>query len=213
MSAAASSTLKYLSLAVYPQVPSYWWPAGPIVIALVTATLAMLAIASYRMPEERPRALGLMAIILSMLCVAIAVGFSRSGLGPDAALASRYITLTTPLLCAMYAAWLVYARKVARSGIHLGLCALMCLAYPACNHFGREYGLFVRNAELRVERCLRGRVPTTVVMGRACPSLYPDAGVILRSFKMLKAAGVGAFAEFEVERVATTPEAADAVRR
>ena len=110
MASAASSTLMYLSLAVFPQISTFWWPAGLIVVAMLTATLVLLAIVSLRSPDERPRALGLFAIILSMLCVAAAVAVSRAALGGDRIMSSRYITLTTPLLCVVYVAWLLYGK-------------------------------------------------------------------------------------------------------
>lgn len=75
--AVASATLKYLSLAVYPSMVTYSRLAGLIPAILVIATLLLLALACYRSPGERPRTLGLVAIIGSMLCVAAGVGFSR----------------------------------------------------------------------------------------------------------------------------------------
>jgi hypothetical protein len=213
MGAVASSTLMYLSLAVHPVVLSYSRPAGLIVAALVAATLALLAVAGYRTPDERPRASAMMAIILSMIGVALAVGFSRSGLGREAILASRYITLTIPLLCALYVAWLVYGRGPVRSAVHLGLAALLGLTVPAGQRFSRDYGSHVRAVELRVERCLRSHAPTAVLMSRACPSILADTTSARECFRMLKAAGVGAFTEFDEDRVAAASATAVPVYR
>lgn len=76
-----SLTLIYLSLAIHPHLSSYRWPAGLIAAGLVIATLALLATRAFRQPAERPRALGMMAILLAMLGLAGTVGLSRSGLG------------------------------------------------------------------------------------------------------------------------------------
>jgi hypothetical protein len=176
MASVASSTLMYLSLAVYPQISTYSWLAGLILVVVMTATLGLLAIASVRM-------------------------------------SSRYITLTTPLLCVVYVAWLVYGRPRTRLAVHLGLLILMCLAFPNGRRFSREYGTFVRNVERRVERRLRDHAPTPVLMKLVYPDFHSDRDLIRDSFKMLKAARVGAFTEYEDDRVATTPEAAGAVRR
>jgi hypothetical protein len=204
--AVASSSLKYLSLAVYPHISSYWWPAGPILVAFVAATLGLLVIASCRAPDERPRALGLMAITLSMLCVALAVGVSRSGFGPDAALTSRYVTLTIPLLCALYVAWLVYAKGPARSVIHLSLIGLMGLALPDGERSSRIYGSHMREIEVGIEQDLTGHLPTAALMSRACQVLQIDPKAAYKWFNMLKAARVGAFTEFEEEQVASAPD-------
>ena len=52
----ASSTLIYLSLAVYPHLSGYWVPAGLIALAAVVATILLLTVVSLRAPGERPRA-------------------------------------------------------------------------------------------------------------------------------------------------------------
>ena len=176
----ASSTLIYLSLAVYPHLSGYWAPAGLIALAAVVATIVLLAIVALRTPGERPRALGLLAIILSMVAVAGAVGVSRAGLGPNAILASRYVTLTTPLLCVLYIAWLVYGRVPTRVGIHAALLVLMCVTLPGNRQFSRKYGWSVRVVEQRVEQGLKDHVPTAVLLKQACPAIFPDPRVALR---------------------------------
>jgi hypothetical protein len=173
----ASSALIYLSLAVYPHLSSYWWPAGVILAALVTATLLLLAITSVRSPGERPRALALAAIILSMISIAVTVGFSRSGFGPASILASRYVTLTISLLCALYVAWLAHGHGRGRAGVHIALLLLIVATLPDTFRFSRKYGWDVRVAEQRVERGVKDRVPTAKLMTRTCPGIYPDPTV------------------------------------
>ena len=181
-----SSTRMCLSLAIYPDVTNYWWPAGWIVVALVGAMLGLLAIVIVRTPGERPRALGLAAIIVSMLGVAGAVGISRAAFGPSAILASRYVTLTFPLLCALYFTWLVYGKATGRVGIHVVLVALMCVSVPHGQRYGRKYGWSVRVAEQRVERGLKDHIPTSKLLSLACPAIYPDPVVARAYFKLLK---------------------------
>jgi hypothetical protein len=211
--AVAWSTLLCLSLAVYPHLSSYWWPAGPIVIALVTATLGLLAFASARSPGERPRALGLMAIIASMLCVVGAVGVSRAAFGPSAILASRYVTLTIPLFCVLQIAWLTYGPARAREGIPAALLVLIAVTMPDTYRFSRRYCGSVRVAEQRVERGLKDHVPTAKLLKWASPVLYPDSHCVQERFRMLKVARMGLFTEFEESRVASSPSGATAVRR
>ena len=142
-----------------------------------------------------------------MICVAAAVGISRAGLGPVAILSSRYVTLTTPLLAALYLAWLLYGKAPARRGVHFGLATMISLTIPGGLHFSRDLGSYVRHVELRVERCLLARGSTEVLMERACPSLInTDRKFVYDLFKLLKGARVGAFAKFEEHQVASTPE-------
>ena len=56
MGTVAIGALKYLSLAVHPNTLHYWWPAGLFLLAILTATLHLLATVSSRAPGERPRA-------------------------------------------------------------------------------------------------------------------------------------------------------------
>jgi hypothetical protein len=45
-------------------------------------------------------------------------------------------------------------------------------------------------------------------MSRTCPAILADVETARRCFRMLKAAGVGAFAEYEEARVVAAPQAA-----
>ena len=98
--AACSTTLEFLSLVIRPARGPAWGPAGvslDVVVALLAAiTLIRLAIVARRSPAERPRTFGLIAVLLSLLGVAAAVGVSRSGLGPGFGLSSRYISISAP---------------------------------------------------------------------------------------------------------------------
>jgi hypothetical protein len=214
IAAAASTTLECLSLVVCSNVPGYWWPASLIVLFLVAATLLRLAVVGLRVQGERPRALGLIAVILSMLAVAAAVGLSRSGLGPGAGLSSRYITLAAPLLSALYVAWLAYGPAQARMVIHISLLALVCMAVPANIEFGLKYGEQRRSIYLQVEHSLKARVPASQMMDQVCPALIPEPfkNPAFDCFKMLKAARIGKFKYFTDDRVAAGPEVPTVVR-
>ena len=76
------TTLEFLSLSLYSSVSGYWKAAALTVVALVAAALMRLTAVVVRSPHERPRAVGLAAVILSTMGVAISVGLSRSGFRP-----------------------------------------------------------------------------------------------------------------------------------
>ena len=211
--AAASTMLECLSLALWPNVPRYWWPAGLVLVVLVAATLRLLVQAAIRAPGERPRALGLIAIILAMLGMAAAVGLARSGLGPGMGLSTRYVTLTAPLLGALYVAWLVYGPPRARRLVHAGLLASVCLALPANVKAGLKYGASVRTSERGVERSLQARVPVSELIRHYGPFIHPHAGRVSECFQMLKTARFGAFASLNDDRLTVSPASPAAVRR
>ena len=213
LSAAASTMLECLSLAICPSFASYWRSAGLLLSLLIGATIVRLAVVSVRAPGERLQALGLLAIILAMLGLVAAIGVSRSGFGPGMGLSSRYITLTAPLISALYVAWLAYGPTSARRGIHVGLLAVACLMVPANVGYSTHYGRTLLARERWLEMGLKGRVPAPELMRRVCPNLYPDPKVAYESLKMLKAARVGAFQFFVEDRVAVVPDPATNVRR
>jgi hypothetical protein len=208
----ASTALRFLSQTVYPGMRGYAWPAGLFLVVLVTATLVRLAIVSVRSPGERPRALMLVAIVLSMLAVAASVGLARSGLGPHAGLESRFLSLGMPLLCALYVTWLAYGSAAARAGVPAVLLALILLALPNGYQRGHSMGSDLYARIVHVERGLRNHVPTAVLLDRAY-SIYADRDIAYVHFKMLKAAKMGAFVELQDDRVATVPEPAGAIVR
>ncbi len=212
VAAAASTTVEYLSLVVCPNVPGYWRPAGLIVVLLVAATLLRLAVVGLRAPAERPRAVGLIAVILSMLAVATAVGLSRSGLGPGFGLSGRYIPISAPLLSALYFAWLAYGPAPARRVVHAGLLLLVCLAVPANAEFGMLCGDYKRSVFLQVERSLEAGLPASQLMSQAKPLFPWKPKYVYESFKMLRDARIGKFKDFVDDRVAAVPEASTAVR-
>ena len=211
---AAIGAMKFLSLSICPIALDYWWPVGPILVAILGATLGLLARAAYRTPGERPRALALIAILLSIVAVAAALGLSRAGIHSTTTIQSRYITLAIPLLSVVYVAWLAYGQARARVAIHAGLLAMICLALPHGYRYARGYGLPVFAAGVRVEGALKNHMPTDVLLSRACPALFPDPVVTLERFRMLKTARIGAFVHFQEEdQLATAPDAARPTRR
>ena len=135
--AVVSTVVEYLSLVIWPIMPDYWRFAGLIVAVLVAATLARLCWVGWRQPAERTRAFAMIAVILGMLCAAVAVGVTRSFVGGRS---SRYVTTTAPLFCAIYVAWLVHGSARGRRFVHLALFAMVVLAVPANFKYGLGEG-------------------------------------------------------------------------
>ena len=127
--AVLSTLLAYLSLVVWPILYDYWRFAGWLRVFLVAATLARLCWVGRRQPDERPRVLAMVAVILAMLCSAAAVGVGRAFMGPEGGRASRYVTTTSPLFCALYVAWLVYGR-LEPDVSSTRPCSLLILRFP-----------------------------------------------------------------------------------
>jgi hypothetical protein len=186
----------------YPHQRVYWQFAGLSVAALVAITVLRLAIVARKSPEERPRALGLIAIVLSLLCVVGAVGLARSGFGPGTGLANRYFTISVPLLGVVYVAWLLYGPPPARRAIQLGLLTVVCAAMPYQIQFARTIGGLHRDMMVKVEQDLRAGVTKSRLLDTSGPYLFSDRDWTSRFLTMLKSARVGEFGNLVDDRVA-----------
>jgi hypothetical protein len=211
--AAASTALEFLSTAVCSDLGEMWWVAGSLLLLVVAFTILRLVVVAARTPTDRPAAFGLVAFVVAMLAMTAAIGASRSGLGPRTALAGRYVTLTAPLLCALYVAWLAYGTGRARSATHVGILLTVCLMFPANTQFGLRYARYVRSLEARTERRLRAQVSWANMSREVSPDLFPDAKGAYDCFTMLKAARFGAFQSFNDGRVASMAAPDMRVRR
>jgi len=178
---------------------------GMVVALLAAITLIRLVIVARRSPAERPRASGLIAVLLSLLGVAAAVGVSRSGFGLGAAVSSRYISISAPLLSVFYIAWLLYGSTPARRAIHIGLLTLVCAGIPFNAQSARRMGKERRDLYVQVERNLRAGLPASLLIEQVTPGLNPDPGETYQCFKMLKTARVGMFQYFVDDKGGTKP--------
>ena len=194
-----STTTEYLSLVICPRLDRYWPAAGLLVMGLITVTLMRLAAVCWNKPTERTRASGLIAIIVSMVGMAIVVGLSRSGLGPGTGLATRYITIACPLLIAVYVSWLVYGSAATKAWVQAGLLVVFCLAIPANVRLARLQGEYHRSLYVRFERGMQAGVPLSQLVSDLSQKLYPNPKDMSRLLKMLKSARNGKYALLNVD--------------
>lgn len=192
-SAVCLTTLEVFGLVLSPVGWSHPVAAGLAVVLLSGGTAVLLAVTAHTSPDERPRALGLTAVLASMFGIALAVGYSRSGLGPGSGAYSRYITVTTPLLGVVYFSWLLYGRPAARRSVQFGLLVLICVGMPAQYRSARDVGRARRDLYARIEHGLESGMRPDGLLDLACPRLFPDRVTVYRCFQMLKDAHVGAF--------------------
>jgi hypothetical protein len=193
LSAIGMTALECCSLVISPEAWGQPWAGGLAAMLLACATTLLLGMVAWRSPDQRPRALGLMAVLVSMLGVAVSVGYSRSGLGPGSGGHGRYITISMPLLGVVYIAWLLYGRAAARRAIHIGLLALICIGIPAQARYARGFGGFRRDFYIRIEGGLQRGMHPSRLLDLTHPVLYPDRAKIYECFQMLKQARVGKF--------------------
>ena len=205
LSAVVSTTLEFLSLSLCPSVPGYWKAAALTVVALVAVALTRLTVVAVRLPHERPRALGLAAVIFSIIGVAVSVGVSRSGFGPGAGLASRYVCLAAPLLSALYVTWLIYTPAQAQRALQACLLLVVCLSVPGSLQEAKDLGEPRLQCYRRMERSLQAGMSDSQILDLACPALLlPNRNAASELLQMLRSSGFGKFKNLDDAHIAIT---------
>jgi hypothetical protein len=189
LGAIVSTALEFLSLSVNPAAFEYWMAAALTTLALVAGALIRLSLVAVRLPHERPRAIGLAAVLMSIMGVAVSVGVSRAGYG----LMSRYVTLAAPLLSVLYFTWLLYSPARLQRVLQTCLLLLVCLGVPDSFQRASQRDELRLQLFKRVERALKGGITESQFLNVAYPGLYPDRGAISWLLKMLRSSGVGKF--------------------
>jgi hypothetical protein len=171
----------------------YWKDAAVIVVAMIVAALVRLIVVAARLPHERPRAIGLAAVILSTIGVAVAVGKASAGFGPGAGLTSRYVTLAAPLLSVLYITWLIYTPARWQRALQGCLLLAVCLSVPGAIGGSKEVPEIRLQCFKRVERALRAGRPDSEILDLVCPVLQPMRNWATVWLKMLRSSGFGNF--------------------
>jgi hypothetical protein len=155
---------------------------------------------------------GFIALVVAIVGVAVSVGVSRSGFGPRSGLCSRYITIATPVLGAVYIAWLIYGPARARLAIQISLLALVCAGIPAQARFACAIGEARRAGYVKIERGLKRGVLTSRLLDESCRVLLCEPARLHEYIKMLQAARVGKFRFLVDDEIASKPEGHPTVR-
>jgi MFS family permease len=193
--------LQFLSVSLGlsgPGAEQGWMLPGMLTAGLVLASVVLLANVVIRDRGERTRALGLIAFLSAVAAVALGVGLGRAGLGSNAGLAGRYVTLAMPALVCVYVAWAQYGGWPARRLVPLGLCTLMAVLFVPNTRHALAYGQAFRQRFVSLDRDIRAGLPCAR-LGKAHTG---ESGVLIgegwadllaERMAMLKRARIGRF--------------------
>lgn len=185
--ASARTSVQFVTMALGPAVKDLWSASGRLVV-LFLAGVGVIGLAALRHAAERTRALGLLAFLGAMGCLALGLGLGRDGFEP------RYITLSVPALLAAYFILVAYARS--RFGIAGQWCLLVAalLALWTNTRFGIDYGREVRANLAAFERDVAAGVPPYRLIHDYGAWLHPHADIVGDYLPMLRQAGVEPYA-------------------
>jgi hypothetical protein len=190
---ALRTAFQFLSLAGGPAAVRLDPFGGIAVVALMVATVGLLARVLVARSDERPRALGLLAFLGGLGSLALGLGWGRAAAGPLAGFEPRYVTLAAPLGCGCYLAWDLYGSPRLRRLVPLVLMAAMLVLLWPNTRAGLEAGRDLDAQAARLERDVRSGLPTYRVIRNASPFLHPSQDELTALLPGLRARGVGLF--------------------
>ena len=186
-----------LSLSLVP------WTAesGKLPLLMVPAVLllcsAMLCLAWFRRPQERPRVLGLLLFLGAMSGLAMAIGWGRAGSGELAGTAPRYGLVLMPAVVACYLAIVLFGRS--KMAELLLLVAAVCVL-PARFEQGLASAKEMHKRGEMLMLDMKNRAPAGYLFQRHAVDIFvanKGRGPALeRTLERLRKARIGPFAEW-----------------
>ncbi len=187
------ATSQFSAGAFGPAARSLWPISGIVVVGLLATAVIAVLVAWKAKPEERLRALGLLAFLAGAAGLAIGVGWGRAGSGPSAGFEGRYATLAAPALCGAYVAWDRLGPRGARGLLPAILCGLAIATTWPNAQYGRAYGEnYARRMDAFRTDLASGRPPFELIR-RHTPFVNYSQDSLVRYLPMLREARIGPF--------------------
>lgn len=190
--AALLTTVRFLSLGIGPVGKL----AGPFsayfIVTGLFMTILVLGWQWVRTPPERLRIAGIFAGLGAMFSVALAIGYSRAGLGADVGYSGRFVVLSTAFPCLMYTAWALYAPVLFHRVGRWGLCVVMGLVLLVNTQQGLTFARSLHHKMIQFQQDVAlGRTPAELAVRH--PFLFPDTQRIIARIAMLQEVKYGPF--------------------
>jgi hypothetical protein len=161
--------------------------AALLALALLAATVVLLAAALRRTRRERGRGLGILASIAATVCLVLAIASRRSDLDWRSGLLPQYVTLTTPLLCGASFAWEIYGAGLARRLLPALVCAGALAALPGNARIGASRFEAVRGEVADLERTIESGAGPAGILAAYARSFRGNPQLDLAILRLLAA--------------------------
>lgn len=177
------TSLQFLTMGFGPAVRSMW-PVSGLLLAGLLSVAAVIGVAALRRSDERCRALGLLAFLGAMGCLALGIGLGRDGFEP------RYITLSVPALLAVYFLFTLYAPGGFRAAGQWTMLIAACAALWPNTRFGLQYAQTLRENLAALEQDVANGKPPYKLAYEYGRWLHPHPDVVGDYLPMLRDAGI-----------------------
>lgn len=184
------TAVEFLTMSLGQAADKYWNWTGYGALILLGLTTLFLAWAWFVRPASRGTAFALLTFLAGFGAVALGIGWGRAGLGcAHSGLASRYVTLAAPALCAVYLAWGIAGRGQCGAFVQIALFGVACLFCLPNFQEGFTYARAHRAAYLVFENELKAGLPPRQLAERHLADVFPDKPYLRLCLVMLKQSG------------------------
>lgn len=170
------------------------WPfSGAAVVVCAVFVGWRLMLVAWGDRPERMRALGLVAIMAAVILLAGGVGASRWHFGYDYCLTRRYITLSVPLLVALYLVAVRYGRLTLRPSAQLAAAVIVLVLLATYQRNGWRHAADLADRVDRLEsQAAQGQPPATTAACCATDS-HCERARLQECLELLRTAGIGPY--------------------
>jgi hypothetical protein len=195
LAATLETSGKFLAFSVGPAAAKAWLLFGTVVVAILLASLAVLASAPRERADDRARIVGLLAFFAAVALLALAVGWGRAGrAAATGRVPTRYVLLAAPGLCAAYFTLLLYGRGRIGRAAPAALALLLALLFPFNTRIGLERRDWFGAGMAAFERDLAAGMPPALLAARHHSfMLHWDEALMVSSMQLLRDARIGPF--------------------
>lgn len=191
--AVARTGLQFLAIGFGPIAGDAWRLAGAVVLVLAAATTGLLILTACRNPEERARALGMLAVLAGFGILAASLAWGRSGTNDRGGLEPRYVTLAAQIPCLAGLAWARFGPRVSGRLVLMVLFAgSLVLLWPN-TEIGLEQGRQRRLDSEAVVADLRLGLPPFAIAARHTGFLHSSHDDLGKGLPLLVEANRGVF--------------------
>jgi hypothetical protein len=188
------TSLEFASMSLGMEAYILWPWSGRGVFAFLILTFSVLLIHAWRRPDDRFRALGLLAFMAACASLALAIGWGRGSLGWRAGFQQRYMIAAAPMLCA---AFLIWGLNGGRSGrlVQWALLGCVILLFPGNLQRGLKDARYHRQEMNTLSQDLAAGLPPFAIVLRNADTMVPESiperqEILAEALKKLQAAGI-----------------------
>ncbi|MEW4567586.1 hypothetical protein AB1L88_06925 [Tautonia sp. JC769] len=185
--------LQFLAIGFGPIAGDAWRVGGMVALGLAVASAGLLGLTAWRRPDERARALGMLAVLAGFGMLAASLAWGRSGTNDRGGLEPRYVTLAAQIPCLAGLAWARFGPRVSGRLVYMFVFSGSLILLWPNTEIGLEQGRQRRVDSEGVVGDLRLGLPPFAIAARHTGFLHSSHDDLGRGLPLLVEAQTGVF--------------------